>query len=84
MWVYELIRDYDIAMLFECTQIIDVDMKKRHPIRLAVNHLAEVMIPDGLTNRSRMGLHLAIGVIGERDRSSSLCTSYIFSYIVRQ
>jgi len=68
MCVYELIREYDIALLFECEQIFDVDMKKRHPIRLTVNHLAEVMIPDELTNRSRIELHLAIGVIGEMDR----------------
>lgn len=71
MWVYELIREYHIALLFECTQIIDVDMKKHHPTRIVVNHLAEVKIPDELTNRSRMGLHLAIRALVEKDRSSS-------------
>jgi len=62
---------YDIALLFECEQIFDVDMKKRHPTWTAVNHLAEVKIPDELTHRSRMGLHLAIRALSERDRSSS-------------
>ncbi len=51
---------YDIALLFECEQIFDVDMKKRHPTWTSVNHLAEVKIPDELLRRSRMGLHLEI------------------------
>jgi len=63
----------DIALLFECEQIIDVDMKKRHPTWTSVNHLAEVKIPDELLHRSRMGLHLAIRARGERDSKS-----YIF------
>ncbi len=32
--------------------------------------LVEVKIPDELTHRSRMGLHLAIRALGERDGKS--------------
>ena len=60
MGVYELIREYDITLIFECEQIFNIDMKKHHPTRLSVNHLSEVKIPDGLIHRSRMGLHLVI------------------------
>jgi len=66
--VFELIREFDIAPLFECVQIIDVDLKKRHPTRLTVNHLAEVKIPDELMRNSRMGLHLEIRTLTRRDR----------------
>lgn len=62
---------YDIALLFECEQIFDIDMKKRHPTWTSVNHLAEVKIPDELVHRSRMGLHLEIRALRQRDRSSS-------------
>ena len=58
---------YDIALLFECEQIIDGDMKKRHPTWTAVNHLAEVTIPEEVINGSRMGLHLEIRALSERD-----------------
>ncbi|MHA1423954.1 MAG: hypothetical protein ACTSUZ_10300 [Candidatus Thorarchaeota archaeon] len=61
---------YDIALLFECEQIIDVDMKKRHPTWTSVNHLAEVKIPDELLRRSRMGLHLEVSALSKRDRLS--------------
>jgi hypothetical protein len=61
---------YDIALLFECVQIIDVDKKRRHPTWTSVNHLAEVKIPDELTNHSRMGLHLEIRALSEKDRLS--------------
>ncbi len=54
-------------------------MKKRPPTRIVVNHLAEVKIPDELTHRSRIGLHLEIRALSERDGKS-----YIFSYILRQ
>ncbi len=60
---------YDIALLFECEQIIDVDMKRCHPTWTAVNHLAEVKIPDGLFHRSRMGSHLEIRALVEKDMS---------------
>ena len=59
---------YDIALLFECEQIFDVDKKKHHPTWTTVNHLAEVNIPDELTRRSRMGLHLEIGALSKRDK----------------
>ncbi|MHA1929183.1 MAG: hypothetical protein ACTSV2_11475, partial [Candidatus Thorarchaeota archaeon] len=61
---------YDIALLFECEQIFDVDMRKRHPTWTSVNHLAEVKIPDKLLRRSRMGLHLEIIALSKRHRSS--------------
>ncbi len=79
MGVYELIREYDVVQLFECEQMFDVDMKKRHPTWTSGNHLAEVKTPDELMQRSQMGLHLTIRAIGERDGRS-----YIFSYILRQ
>ncbi|MHA2023114.1 MAG: hypothetical protein ACTSWQ_05580 [Candidatus Thorarchaeota archaeon] len=61
---------YDIALLFECEQIFDVDLKKRHPTWISVNHLSEVEIPEKLMRRSRMGLHLEIRTLSERDRRS--------------
>ncbi len=57
---------YDIALLFECVQIIDVDMKKRHPTWTSVNYRAEVEIPDEL-NRSRMGQHLELRDLAKKD-----------------
>jgi len=70
---YVVCTIYDIALLFECEQIFNVDMKKRHPTWTSVNHLAKVKIPDELMNRSRMGSHLEIRALGDRDGRS-----YIF------
>ncbi len=58
---------YDIALLFECEQIFDVDMKKRHPTWTSVNHLAEVKIPDELIHHSRMGQHLNLRAAAKKD-----------------
>jgi hypothetical protein len=67
MSVYELIREYGIALLFECEQIIDVDMKKRHPTWISVNQLAEIEIPDELMRQSRMGQHLTLRNLAKKD-----------------
>jgi len=67
MSVYELIREYDIALLFECEQIIDVDMKKRYPTWTSVNHLAEVEISEELFYHSRMGRHLNLRAAAKKD-----------------
>ncbi len=43
-------------------------MKKHHPTRIVVNYLAAAKIPDELIHRSRLGLHLLIRALSERDR----------------
>ncbi len=68
---YVVCTIYDIALLFECEQIMDVGLKKRYPTWTSVNHLAEVVLPDELIQRSRMGMHLEIRSLRERERSSS-------------
>ena len=60
---------YDIALLFECEQIHDVEMKKRHPTWTSVNHLTEVDIPDELIQQSRMGQHLTLKDLAAKDGS---------------
>ncbi|MHA1661727.1 MAG: hypothetical protein ACTSVR_00560 [Candidatus Thorarchaeota archaeon] len=70
MCVYELIREYDIALLFECEQIFDVDMKKQYQTRIVVNRLAKIKIPDELTHRSRIDC-IWLRALSERDRLSS-------------
>ncbi len=57
---------YDIALLFECEQIFDVDMKKHYPTWTSVNHLAEVKIPDELIHHSRMGQHMDLRNLAEK------------------
>ncbi len=57
---------YDIALLFECVQIFDVDMKRRHPTWTSINHRDEVEIPDEL-NRSRMGQNLELRDLAKKD-----------------
>jgi len=51
---YEYCTIYDIALLFECRQIIDTDTGLRHPTQVAINKLDEVDLPEELTRRGRM------------------------------
>ncbi|MGY5858178.1 MAG: hypothetical protein RTU63_02315 [Candidatus Thorarchaeota archaeon] len=58
---------YDIALLFECEQILDVEKKKRHPTWTSINHLAEVEIPEELIHHSRMGQHMNLKDLANKD-----------------
>jgi hypothetical protein len=57
----------DIALLFECEQIIDVDMKRRYPTWTVIDNLANVKIPEELMQRSRMGQHLILRSTAKKD-----------------
>jgi hypothetical protein len=52
--VYELIREYDIALLL-----------LKHPTKVAINKLEEVILPEELTCYGQQGeflvMHLALG-----------------------
>jgi len=67
---YVICTIYDIALLFECEQIFNVDMNKRHPTWTSVNHLTKIKIPDELMHRSRMGSNLEVSALSKRDRLS--------------
>ena len=55
---YEYCTIYDIALIFECRQIIDCDTRHRHPTQVAINKLEEINLPDELAHRGRMREYL--------------------------
>ena len=55
---HEYCTIYDVALIFECQQIVDTDKGVRHPTRILINKLNEVDLPNELTNRDRMEEYL--------------------------
>ncbi|MHA2177179.1 MAG: hypothetical protein ACXAAK_02410 [Candidatus Thorarchaeota archaeon] len=62
---------YDIALIFECKQLIDTDTGLRHPTAIAINKLDEVDLPDELSGRSRIGEYLITRGIHEEIKEHS-------------
>ena len=50
----------DIASVFECTQIVDIDTGLRHPTRIAINNLEKITIPIEITHHGRIGEYLTL------------------------
>jgi hypothetical protein len=55
----ELMTILDVALLFECKQIIDVDTGLRHPTRIAVSKSTMVQFPESVFDYQRIGEYLA-------------------------
>ena len=55
----ELMTILDVALLFECVQIFDVDTGLRHPTRIAVNKSTTVKFPESVPDYQRIGEYLA-------------------------
>ena len=55
----ELMTILDVALLFECEQIFDVDTGLRHPTRIAVSKSTMVEFSESVFNYQRIGEYLA-------------------------
>jgi hypothetical protein len=55
----ELMTILDVALLFECVQIFDVDTGLRHPTRIAVNKSTMVKFTESVLDYQRIGEYLA-------------------------
>jgi hypothetical protein len=56
----ELMTILDVALLFECEQIFDVDTGLRHPTRIAVSKSTMVQFPESVFDYQRIGEYLTI------------------------
>lgn len=54
----DLLTVFDVALLFECEQIVDVDTGKRHPTRIVVNKTDEVSFPKEIHRYQRITSYL--------------------------
>jgi hypothetical protein len=49
---------YDVALIADCTQLVDVDMGMRYPLTLNVEGLESLKLPYGLSDYSEFYNHL--------------------------
>jgi hypothetical protein len=64
----ELMTILDVALLFECVQVFDIDTGLRHPTRIAVSKSTMVQFPESVVDYQRIGKYLARKEFQDRTR----------------